>query len=98
MADNLGGDADRAWFLPCSADEENQINAWMFLAADVLAHGYAITGDQSWLGDYVEPCFNTASRDPFYAGDTCQYHSSKEVANTVPNGIVFLHFANGGSP
>jgi len=95
MANNLARSGDRAWLTGCTGDE---INAWMFLAADAFAYGYAITGDRRWLDDYARPSFNTAARDPYYEGDTSQYHTAKEVANTVPNGVVFLHFAHGGQP
>jgi len=93
MADpsNLTREGDRAWFDSYTGPE---VNAWMFLAADAFAHGYALTGDKRWLDDCALPCFNTASRDPYYEGDTCQYHTMKELANTAPNGIVFLHFAD----
>ena len=47
---------------------------------------------------YAGPCFTTAVRDPWYEGDVSQYHSAKEVANTVPNGLAYLHFAQGGTP
>jgi len=93
MADpsNLTRDGDRAWFSSYTGEE---INAWMFLAADAFAYGYALTSDRNWLDEYARPCFNTASRDPYYEGDTSQYHTMKELANTAPNGIVFLHFAD----
>jgi len=39
-----------------------------------------------------------AGRDPYYEGDTSQYHTSKEIANIVPNGIAYLHFVHGGTP
>ena len=94
LADNLQSQGDRAWLYNC-AEDYAEINAWMLLAADVFAYGYAITGDRAWLDDYARPSFNTGSADPYYEGDTSQYHTSKELANTVSNGIVFLHFAEG---
>jgi hypothetical protein len=88
---NLTRQGDRAWFDSYTGVEKN---AWMFLAADAFAYGYALTGDRTWLDDYALPSFNTARRDPYWEGDTCQYHTMKELANTAPNGIVFLHFAD----
>ena len=95
MADNLTREGDRAWFSGCTGDE---VNAWMFLGADAFAYGYAISGDQRWLDDYARPSFNTAQSDPYYEGDTSQYHTSKELTNSVSAGTVFLHFAHGESP
>ena len=95
LADNLTIDDDRAWFSGCTGDE---INSWMFLGADAFAYGYAVDGNRSWLDDYARPSFNTAQRDPYYEGDTSQYHTSKELTNTVSAGTVFLHFAQAGSP
>ena len=57
-----------------------------------------MTGEQSWLDEYAQPCFNTAQQDPYYEGDTSQYHKSKELANSVSAGTVFPHFAHGGAP
>ncbi|UCF35032.1 MAG: hypothetical protein JSV78_06935 [Phycisphaerales bacterium] len=97
MTDNMEGDSEYAWLMNC-VENYPEINAWMFLIADAFAHGYAVTGDESWLEDYARPCFNTAGRDPYYEGDTSQYHTSKEIANTVPNGTAYLHFVHGGRP
>ncbi len=88
---NLTREDDRAWFSSYTGDE---INAWMLLAADAFAYGYGVTGDRNWLDEYALPCFNTGSRDPYYEGDTSQYHSMKEIANVVPSGMVFIHFAD----
>ena len=104
LRDNLGWDGtERAWLRTCenytdTGARYNEINAWMFLAADVFALGYAVTLDRTWLDQYAGPCFTTAARDPWYEGDVSQYHSAKEVANTVPNGLAYLHFAQGGTP
>jgi hypothetical protein len=103
LAERLGSVGGRAWFRTCenynnAASQQDEINAWMFLGADVFAYGFALLGEQSWLDDYAAPCFATASQDPWYEGDTSQYHSAKEVANTVPNGLVYLHFAQEGEP
>ena len=86
---------DRVWLSGCTGDE---INAWMFLAADAFAYGYAVSGDQVWLDDYAQPSFSTAAQDPYYEGDTSQYHTSKELTNAVSAGTVFLHFAQKGLP
>jgi hypothetical protein len=40
----------------------------------------------------------SARRDPYHEGDTSLYHTSKEIANTAPNGIAYLHFVHGGTP
>jgi hypothetical protein len=42
--------------------------------------------------------FFPAGEDPYYEGDTSQYHTSKEIANTVPNGTAYLHLVHGGTP
>ncbi|MBI1910565.1 MAG: hypothetical protein HYS21_01035, partial [Deltaproteobacteria bacterium] len=65
MANNVTVDGDRMWFSGCTNEE---INAWMFLAADVFALGYAATGERSWLDYYAWLSFNTAQQDPFYPG------------------------------
>ena len=85
-------DGDRGWFQGCTNPPDGEINAWMLLGADAFAFGYAVTGDHQWLDDYATPAFNTGSEDPFYAGDISEYHSSKELVNTVAAGTIFLHF------
>jgi len=89
MGTHLAREGDRAWFSGCTGDE---INAWMLLAADAFALGYAVTGDREWLDEYAAPCFNTGSEDPFYRGDRSHYHSSKELVNAVAAGTIFIHF------
>ncbi len=104
LGDNLGRDGeDRAWLRTCEAYNNtairfDEINAWMFLAADAFAYGWAVFQEQDWLDNFAAPSFNTAAEDPWYEGDSSQYHSSKELANTVPNGLVYLHFAQGDQP
>lgn len=89
MAAHITIQGDRAWFSGCTGTE---INAWMLLAADVFALGYAATEDRQWLDDYAVRCFNTGSRDPFYEGDIREYHSTKEFINASANGTIFLYF------
>ncbi|MFH1744022.1 MAG: DNRLRE domain-containing protein, partial [bacterium] len=95
MADNMERSGDRAWFDGCTGRE---VNAWMLLAADAFALGYAVTGDSTWLTEYAVPSFNTGSEDPFYEGDHSNYHSSKELVNAVAAGTIFLHFIQDTEP
>jgi hypothetical protein len=91
MANNITRQGDRIWF---SGVTGNEINAWMLLAADGFALGYAATENRTWFDDYAVPSFNTGSRDPFYEGDIPEYHSSKELVGSVPAGTIFIHFAD----
>ena len=70
----------------------------MFLGADAFALGYAVTGDRRWLETYGLSSFRTAAADPHFAGDSSQYHSSKELAGALGGGSTFLHFFHGGRP
>jgi len=97
LADNTVREGDRAWLMHCTEDYA-EINAWMFLAADAFSYGHAIGDEHTWLEDYARPLFNTAQQDPYYEGDTSQYHTSKELTNAVSAGTVFLHFARDGEP
>lgn len=95
MANNVTVDGDRMWFSGCTNEE---INAWMFLAADVFALGYAATGERSWLDDYAWRSFSTAQQDPFYPGDLSHYHSTKELVNSISAGTVYLYFVSSDIP
>lgn len=96
LADRLAFSADgtRVWFNGCTGPE---INAWMFLGADVFALAAHITGDAAWL-DLAAKSFQTAATDPYYPGDDSHYHSSKELVNALSAGTMFLHFAAESDP
>jgi hypothetical protein len=66
------------------------ITNWLLLGADVMAYAYRYSGNP----DYMESAarlFRTGSRDPWFEGDDNIYYESKETANSVAFGHVFLY-------
>ncbi len=66
------------------------ITNWLLLGADVMAYAYRYSGNP----DYMESAtrlFRTGSRDPWFEGDDNRYYESKETANSVAFGHVFLY-------
>lgn len=87
LRDRLETRDDRAWLVDCERFAE--INAWELLVADVFAYSARFSGDASWL-EQADLVFTTGAEDPYYRGDTSQYHTSKELVNVVDDGLVYL--------
>jgi hypothetical protein len=87
LRDRLRIRGDRGWLVDCERFAE--INAWELLVADVFTYAARLTGDASWL-DQADATFTTGAEDPYYRGDTSQYHSAKELVNVVDDGLVYL--------
>jgi len=96
-----GGDARAAypyewWFdgrtgIP-GEDNDNgdaSINNWLLLGADAMAAAYHVSGDPDYV-DKAERLFRTGTSDPWYEGDDNTYSSSKETANSIVFGNLFL--------
>ena len=63
---------------------------WLLLAADTMAYAYYLNGDEDYL-ERAEILFRTGSRDPWYEGDANTYSSTKETANSITFGHIFLY-------
>jgi hypothetical protein len=66
------------------------INSWLLLGADVMSYAYRLSGDRDYL-ERAAILFRTGSRDPWFEGDLNTYAQSKETANSVSFGHIFLH-------
>ncbi len=66
------------------------VSNWMMLGADAMAYAYRYNGDARYL-EWGATLFRTGSLDPFYVGDMNTYTATKETANGVTFGHVFLH-------
>ena len=78
------------WLDGRTENNDPSICNWLLLGADAMAYAYSISGE----GDYLERAaclFRTGSRDPWYEGDANTYSSTKETANSVSFGHVFMH-------
>ena len=85
--DERQGDPNDEWSL---GNNVPSINNWLLLGADALAYAYHLSGE----GDYLERAaalFRTGTRDPWFEGDTNTYSATKETANSIAYGHIFLH-------
>jgi hypothetical protein len=55
-----------------------------------IQDAYGISGEDDYL-ERAACLFRTGSRDPWYEGDANTYSSTKETANSVTFGHVFMH-------
>ena len=78
------------WLDDRAANTEADVNNWLLLAADAMAWAHRLTGDGTYLS-WGERLFRAGSHDPWYEDDANTYSSTKETANTVEWGHVFLH-------
>ncbi len=85
--DDRQGDPDDEWSV---GNNVPSINSWLLLGADAMAYAYHLGGDADYL-DRAERLFRTGSRDPWYVGDPNIYAESKETANAVAYGHLFLY-------
>ncbi len=78
------------WFDQRAANGEADVNSWLLLGADAMAYAHRVSGDPRYL-EWGERLFRTGSHDPWYEDDPNTYSSTKETANAVEWGHVFLH-------
>jgi hypothetical protein len=77
------------WFDGRTENDEPSISNWLLLSADSLAYAHRLSGDADYL-EQAARLFRTGSRDPWYEGDVNTYSATKETANGVLFGLVFL--------
>jgi hypothetical protein len=85
--DGRQGDPSDEW---ATGNNIPSISNWLLLGADAMATAYRLSGD----ADYLErgaALFRTGSRDPWFEGDANTYSSTKETANGITFGHIFLH-------
>lgn len=78
------------WFDGREANDDPSINNWLLVGADALAYAYRLSGEADYL-ERAARLFRAGSRDPWYEGDVNTYSATKETANSVTWGHVFLH-------
>ncbi len=79
------------WYLnEASVNSEPSINSWLFAGADAMAYAYLLTGDEETL-EQAAQLFRAGGRDPWWEDDDNTYSSTKETANSVIFGHIFLH-------
>jgi hypothetical protein len=66
------------------------VTNWLLLGADAMAYAYRYSGDPTYM-ELATRLFRTGSRDPWFEGDDNTYGESKETANSVSFGHVFLY-------
>ena len=72
------------------------INNWLLVGADALAYAHRLSGDAAYL-EHAARLFRTGSRDPWFEGDANTYSATKETANAVFFGQIFLSEWAGGT-
>jgi hypothetical protein len=77
------------WFDGRADNNDPVIGNWTLVGADVLAFAHRLSGDDNYL-ELAARLFRTGSRDPWYEGDANTYSATKETANSVFFGQVFL--------
>ena len=78
------------WFDERPESDDPSICNWLLLGADAMAYAYHISGEADYL-EWAARLFRTGSRDPWFEGDVNTYSSTKETANSVSWGHLFLH-------
>lgn len=54
-----------------------------------MAYAHALSGNASYL-EWASRLFRTGSHDPWFEGDPSMYSETKQTANGVRYGTVFL--------
>jgi hypothetical protein len=85
--DDRQGDINDEWAM---GNNIPSINNWLLLGADAMAYAYHLSGNASYL-DHAATLFRTGSRNPFFVGDFLTFSTTKETANSVIFGNIFLH-------
>ena len=66
------------------------VNNWLLLGADAMAYAYTLSGNANYL-EWASRLFRTGSHDPWFEGDPSMYSETKQTANGVRYGNVFLY-------
>ncbi len=66
------------------------VNNWLLLGADAMAYAYALSGNVSYL-EWASRLFRAGGHDPWFEGDPSMYSETKQTANGVRYGNVFLY-------
>ena len=85
--DGRQGDPSDEW---SAGNNIPSVNNWLLLGADTMAYAYLLSGDADYL-ERATALFRTGSRDPWFEGDDNTYSSTKETANSITFGHIFLH-------
>lgn len=78
------------WLDQRAANGAADVSNWLLLGADAMAYAHRITGDVRYL-EWGERLFRAGSHDPWYEDDANTYSATKETANAVEWGHIFLH-------
>jgi hypothetical protein len=85
--DDRQGDPEDEWSV---GNNVPVVSNWLLLGADAMAYAHQYSGDPAYM-ELATRLFRTGSRDPWFEGDDNAYGESKETANGVAFGHVFLH-------
>jgi hypothetical protein len=85
--DGRTGDPQDEWSV---GNNVPSINDWLLLGADAMAYAYRLGGDADYL-ERADTLFRTGNHDPWFEEDANTYSSTKETANGITFGHVFLH-------
>ncbi len=77
------------WFDGRAENNDASVNNWLLLGADALAYAHHLSGNAVYL-DRAARLFRTGSRDPWFEDDANTYSSTKETANSLAYGHLFL--------
>jgi hypothetical protein len=84
--DGRQGDPQDEWSM---GNNVPVVSNWLLLGADAMAYAYRYSGDSEYM-ELATRLFRAGSLDPWYEGDDNAYGESKETANSVAFGHVFL--------
>jgi hypothetical protein len=85
--DSRQGDPNDEW---STGNNVPSINNWLLLGADAMAYAYRLSSDPDYR-ERATTLFRTGSRDPWFEGDANTYSSTKETANGITFGHIFLY-------
>jgi hypothetical protein len=78
------------WLDGRSANDEPDVNNWTLLGADAQAYAHYLSAEANYL-ERATRLFRTGSRDPWWEGDALTYSETKQAANSVAWGHLFLY-------
>jgi len=79
------------WWMDGRAESDMPVICnWLVAGADLMAYAYRFSGEADYL-ERAEALFRAGTRDPWFEGDANTYSSTKETANSVFFGHVFLN-------
>jgi hypothetical protein len=84
--DGRQGDPQDEWSM---GNNVPVVSNWLLLGADAMAYAHRYSGDSEYM-ELATRLFRAGSLDPWYEGDDNAYGESKETANSVAFGHVFL--------